>query len=391
MPGKTPRRRNNHTPPRKQARSELAPMKVIIFFGHHKVGSTALQAFFARNHLDLLQRGILYPAVEVEGLAQSLAGALNPDRPPALDRMNVREPHNALAFRMLAQATGGKPPAWHGNLPGVGQMLRAIRLQADYLKPHTVILCSEVMSNFGSNHPKLIDTLRGIFPDASHELYCVLRRPDEYLTSWHAQRMRFGDKVSALSDKAARNYFPSIHFDYKRLLVPWIKRFPDSPLHLRNYTDVLAAGGSTEDFLAQCGIGFPADLIQTGRANTSLPRAAMELARRGNQELPADQAQSLREYLLEHGDRLNPVKNADVEMFGPALRAEMAERFAPVQDYLSTLTGQPFFPDIDQLSATRPIPEAPATAQFLNQLDPSDLPDPALRDYIAGLRREIAA
>ncbi len=366
-------------------------MKVIIFFGHHKVGSTALQAFFARNHLELLQRGILYPAVEVEGLAQSLAGALNPDRPPALDRMNVREPHNALAFRMLAQATGGKPPAWHGNLPGVGQMLRAIRLQADYLKPHTVILCSEVMSNFGSNHPKLIDTLRDIFPNADYELYCVLRRPDEYLTSWHAQRLRFGDKVSALSDKAARNYFPSIHFDYKRLLVPWIKRFPDSPLHLRNYADVLAAGGSTEDFLAQCDIGFPAGLIPAGRANASLPRAAMELVRRGNHDLPAEQAHSLRQYLLEQGDRLNPVKNADVEMFGANLRADMSRQFAPVHDYLSTLTGQPFFPDIDQLPTPRPIPEAQATAQLLERLDPAALPDPALRGFVAGLHREIAA
>ncbi|MDU9006557.1 hypothetical protein [Sedimentitalea todarodis] len=366
-------------------------MKVITFFGHHKVGSTALQAFFARNHLALLRRGILYPAVEVEGLAQSLAGALNPDRPPALDRMNVREPHNALAFRMLAQATGGKPPDWHGNLPAVAQMIRALRLQADYLQPHTVILCSEVMSNFGSNHPRLIDTLRGIFPDATHELYCVLRRPDEYLTSWHAQRLRFGDKVSALSDKAARSYFAGIHFDYKRLLVPWIKRFADSTLHLRNYADVLAAGGSTEDFLARCGIGLGPDLIPAGRANTSLPRAAMELARRANLDLPAEQARILRQYLLEHGDRLNPVKNADVEMFGPDLRADMARRFAPVHDYLSALTGQPFFPDIDQLSTPRPIPEARATAQLLDRIDPTDLPDPALRDYISALHREIAA
>ncbi|MEY8830985.1 hypothetical protein AB9K34_21650 [Sedimentitalea sp. XS_ASV28] len=366
-------------------------MKVIIFFGHHKVGSTALQAFFARNHLDLLRRGILYPSVEVEGLAQALAGALDPDRPPALEQMNVREPHNALAFRMLAQATGGKPPAWHGNLPGVPQMIRALRLQVEYLRPHTVILCSEVMSNFGSNHPNLIDTLKSIFPEAEHELYCVLRRPDEYLVSWHAQRLRFGEKVSALSDKAARNYFPSIHFDYKRLLSPWVERFADSKIHLRNYADVLAAGGSTEDFLSQCDIGFPGDLIPTGRANTSLPRAAMELARRGNHELPPKQARALCQYLLEHGARLNPVKNADVEMFGADLRADIARHFAPVQDYLSTLTGQPFFADMDELTEPRPIAEALANAQLLERLAPSDLPDPALRDYVAGLHRELAA
>ena len=49
------------------------------------------------------------------------------------------------------------------------------------------------------------------------------------------------------------------------------------------------------------------------------------------------------QYLLA-GKGLDPVKNRDVELFTAPVRAEMAERFAPIHDYLSGLRdGAPFF------------------------------------------------
>ena len=367
-------------------------MKVVIFFGHHKVGSTALQAFLARNALPLMRSGILYPSVEAEGLAHTLARALTPETEPVLSAMNVREPHNALAFRMLTQAAGGKPPPWHGPLPAYAQMVRALRQQVRFLKPHTVILCSEVMSNFGAHHPELIDDLRAIFPEADYELYCVLRRPDAYLVSWHAQRLRFGDKLDALSAGAAKRYFASIHFDYKKLLAPWVERFPEARFHIRNYADVLAAGGSTEDFTALCGSDFPAGLAAAERTNTSLPRAAMEIARRGNCDLSADDARDLRNFLFDPENGLRPIANSEIEMFGAALRADMAGRFAPIHDYLSKLTGRPaFFPDIAEVARPAPLPEAAAVAQLLAQIDRTRLPQEPLRAYIDTLRRDYAA
>ena len=84
------------------------PMKVTLYFGHHKVGSTALQSFLFRNQAALARAGILYPGIESESLSYMLAQLLGvPDEgekaPPA---MNAREPHNALAFQMLAQGEG---------------------------------------------------------------------------------------------------------------------------------------------------------------------------------------------------------------------------------------------------------------------------------------------
>jgi hypothetical protein len=366
-------------------------VKVIIYFGHHKVGSTALQAFLALNWRKLAAAGILYPAVESEGLAHNLAVALGSGGGAALDAMNVREPHNALAFQMLAAANNGKAPAWHGNLPAVPQMIRALRKQETYLDPHTVLLVSEVLSNFGARHPDLIDRLKGIYPDAEFELYCVLRRPDDYLASWHGQRLRFGDKVPALADEAMAIYGHTIHFDYHRMVAPWIDRFGEARVHVRTYSEVLASGGSAQDFLATVGGEFPAGLEPVGEANRGIPRAAMEIVRRANHALPPEAARELMHFFLDLPPAVRPTPNADVEMFGTRQRALLAEAFAPIHDYLSGLTGRPFFPDVAELAELRPVPEAQAAAGLLEQIDPAALPTRDVAAFIDSVRREYPA
>lgn len=360
-------------------------MKVVIHFGHHKVGSTALQAFLSRNHRRLLDRGILYPAVESEGLCHALAGALKKGDAAGLNDINIREPHNALAFRML-----GQTPAWHGDLPAVAQMIRTLRLQVRYLKPHTVLLCSEVMSHFGPHPQNLIARLKAIFPDAEYELYCVLRRPDDYLVSWHGQRLRFGHRVPALRDGIAP-YADTIHFDYHKLLAPWVAQFPQAPIHVRPYGDILKAGGSVQDFMATTSVAFPRRLTRPGQANASFPRAAMEIIRRGNRDLERPAAQALRGYFMSPTNGLKPAPNSDVEMFGAAHRAEMAALFAPIHDYLCALTGSDFFPDIDRVTQCRPIPETEAMSDLLAQIDPATLADADARDFIRRLQHAPAA
>mgnify|MGYP000495354888 CR=1 FL=1 len=380
-------------------------MKTIIYFGHHKVGSTALQNFLFRNQTKLMGQGLLYPGVESESLTHVIAELLAASEPTEEQAarltaaaimhppsLNVREPHNALAFQMLAQANKGKPPKWHSGLPSVQQMIRAMRMQEKYLQPHTVLICSEVMSNFGPRHPELIEQVRGIYPDAEHALYCVLRRPDEYLISWHAQRLRFGDKVASLRDGAALNYTGSIHFDYRRTVEPWLEKFPEAPRQIRDYADVLKSGGSVEDFFASHDLEMTEALDPPIRANESLPRAAMEIARRGNHDLPPAEAKALRDYLLTCSGHIKPVPNKDVEMFGAELRAELATRFAPIHDWLSEINGQDaFFPDIEEMARIRPVPESDATADFLSQIDPAALPSDTLRDFIANLQRPLAS
>ena len=129
-------------------------MKAILYFGHHKVGSTALQSFLYQNQVALMRQGLLYPGVDFESLSLTLArllGELDISADQAAEMleaqtgptpMNAREPHNALAFQMIAQTHKGKAPDWHPALPGTGQMIRALRMQQRFLRPSTVVLCS---------------------------------------------------------------------------------------------------------------------------------------------------------------------------------------------------------------------------------------------------------
>lgn len=366
-------------------------MKVIFYIGHHKVGSTALQTFLTLNWRRLARHGILYPAVESRGFAANLARALGePGKGDETD-VNIREPHSALAYKMMSEVSDRKVPVQFKRIPASAQMLLALQNQVRAIRPKAVILCSEAFANFGQVKPELIQTLANLFPKAEFEVYCALRRPDDYLISWHGQRLKVGEKVMALSAGGAEAYFDNIHFNFRTVVEAWVERLPGARLILRPYGEILAAGGSTEDFMAQISIAPPDKLVPAGHANSSLPRAAMEIVRRANHDLPPDQAHALSQFLLKHGPALKPAANSDVEMYGEALRALLVERFAPIHDYLSELAGRPFFDDIAELGETRPLPEAQAVANLLSRIDPATLPRRELGDYIATLAGEVAA
>lgn len=367
-------------------------MKVILYIGHHKVGSTALQVFLSQNWLALARAGILYPAVEARGFSNNLSKALADREQAAELPVNIREPHSALAYRLMSEVSDRKVPAQFTHLPAGGQMLNALRAQTHWLKPEAVILCSEAFANFGEVRPELIRRLCNVYPDAEFEVYCALRRIDDYLVSWHGQRLKAGETPQQLSDGGATPYFNSIHFNFRAVVEAWAEQVPDVRMIVRPYGEILAAGGSTEDFMAQAGVAFPDGMTPAGRANRSLPRAAMEIVRRANSALEPDQARALRQYFLSPDSGLEPVPDKDVEMFGARLRAKLMKKFAPIHDYLSDLTGRDaFFADFDDIARPRPVPEAEAAADLLAQIDPAALPGQQLRDYLVALRRDLAA
>ena len=87
-------------------------MKVIVYIGHHKVGSTALQVFLSQNSHRLLTNGILYPWVEMRGAAHALGKAAGEgDRAEVLP-VNIREPHSALAYKMMADRADRIEMSW---------------------------------------------------------------------------------------------------------------------------------------------------------------------------------------------------------------------------------------------------------------------------------------
>lgn len=364
--------------------------KVVLYIGHHKVGSTSLQAFLSQNWLRLLQSGILYPSVETQGFAENLRRAMASCDEKDFLPVNVREPHSALAYRMMSEISTRKVPRQFKQLPASAQMFHALRNQVDALQPDTIILCSEVFSNFGGVDAALVSRLCGLFPDAEFVVYCALRRPDDYLISWHGQRLKVGRAPDRLADGGVRQYFSTIHFDYRSVVEPWAERVPSAKLIVRNYADVVANGGSETDFLQHAEIRVPDGMIPAGRTNPSLPRAAMEIVRQGNSDLQQGSARALARFFLSRDTGLEPCPNSKVEMFGEALRAEMAEAFQPVHDYLCSLTGaRAFFPDMEELARPRPVPEADAARQLAAQIDQAVLPDDATRDFMEKFRQNF--
>ncbi|NBE06431.1 hypothetical protein [Paragemmobacter ruber] len=369
-------------------------MRVICHIGHHKTGTTTLQAFLSQNFAALIKAGTLYPWTESEGAALALSQTLHPagwSRP--LLPINFREAHNALAFRMLADTLPKwKVPPYHRMLPHSRQMLLSVRNQINTLAPSTVVLCSEVMSHFGLVAPEQITRLRDeAFPDAKDiRLWCTLRRPDEQLVSWHGQQVRFGQSPPPLSDVERGLKLDSLHVDYRGVIEPWLQRLGGATPVLRPYRETLAEGGSVEDFLRHSGATVPRGLASAPTLNISRKPGIVLLLRQANAALPAPLAQELADWLDGKGANLTLASTSDVEFLGPDARHRLAERFRPIHDWLSEVTGRPaFFTDLDRMTACNPMSEDAALRQLLDQLRPSftdDIRSPQIRDFLKGLR-----
>lgn len=364
-------------------------MKIVLYIGHHKVGSTALQVFLSQNSLKLMRAGILYPAVEMRSFAHLLAKAVKKGDEPAYLPGNVREPHSALAYQMISSISERPVPPQYRMLPSAEQMMHAIRCQIEELEPHTVVLCSEAFANFGEVSSGLIVRLREALPEAEIEIYCGLRRPDQYLVAWHGQRLKVAEPLPALRDIGHRAYARSIHYNFRKVIGPWHQKMPQARVILRNYADILASGGSPEDFMAQTGVDWPEGLLPVGKPNPSLPLAAMEIVREANAALPRPLALRFCKHVMENAGSLETVPDDEVEMFGPGDRRRLVREFRAVHQYLSGLADVPaFFPDLEEATRDRPVPELEAAAQFLAQLDPQAMPAPEIADFVATLQAD---
>lgn len=348
-------------------------MRVICHIGHHKTGTTTLQAFLSQNFAQLQQSGILYPWTESEGAALAYSRATGLDRSKKrLLAINFREAHNALAFRMLADVLPKwKVPPYHKNLPHSRQMLTTIQNQARILEPDWLVLCSEVMSHFGKIAPDQITRLKAeAFPQASEfRLWCTLRRPDDHLVSWHGQQVRFGNSPKPLSDPDHGLHLDSLHFDYRGVIEPWLTLIDGAIPFLRPYPETLAEGGSVEDFFKHSGLSAPKGTTSTPSLNISRKPALVTLLRIANGVLPKPLAQELADWLDQQAPKLTLAPTSDVEFFGPVARARICERFEPIHRWLSQTAGRStFFSGIDQMATCRPISEAQALRQLLDQL-----------------------
>lgn len=372
-------------------------MKVVAHIGHHKTGTTTLQAFLSQNSHRLLQNGILYPWTESEGAAHAVAKAMGVgDRQEVLP-FNIREAHNALAFRILSDALPGwKVPPYHKHLPHSRQMMFMLSNQIAALNPKAIVLCSEVMSHFGKIAPDQIGRMRTqAFGEAEEfVLWCTLRRPDEQLVSWHGQQLRFGQSPAPLSNPEHGMNLDWLHVDYRGVIEPWLTQIPEAKPALRPYREVIAAGGSVEDFVKGTELPWPSDMLPAGTMNVSFKPAIISLLRLSNKDLPPEDANKLMGFagILTKGMKLPA--SSEVEFLGAAQRARLAAHFAPIHDWLSQTSGRAaFFTDIAEMEQCRPISERESLQALLDQITPFHLaaiPTSRGREFVSGLKKQGA-
>lgn len=372
-------------------------MKVVAHVGHHKTGTTTLQAFLSQNSHRLLQKGILYPWTDSEGAAYAVAKAIGGGDRPEILPFNVREAHNALAFRVLSDALPDwKVPSYHKRLPHSQQMMVMLENQISAIKPNFIVLCSEVMSHFGKIAADKIAWIRerGFGQAEEFVLWCNLRRPDEQLVSWHGQQLRFGQSPAPLSNIEHGMNLDWLHVDYKGVVEPWLTRIPEAEAVLRPYGEVIAAGGSVQDFVEKSGLPWPEEMIPAVTMNVGYKPAVVSLLRLANKELPPEDARKLREVsgVLVQDVKLPTV--SEVEFLGVEQRARLVAKFAPIHDWLSQTSGRDlFFPDIAEMEQCRPISERDSFQALLDQLTPlhmDKIPTSQGRDFISNLKNSGA-
>ena len=140
----------------------------------------------------------------------------------------------ALAFVLLSEATDFVVPNWHKNLLSGFQMLQLIEEQINAIDPDHTILCSEVMTLFSEQGwAKIMPRIRRRFSRYETTIVLNLRRIDEYLASWHLQRLKFGSTHDPLRLGAQRLYHRTAHFRYDQIVYRWAGALP----HMETETD----------------------------------------------------------------------------------------------------------------------------------------------------------
>lgn len=293
------------------------------------------------------------------------------DQPTLGESLNIIEPHNALALRLKHKEDGHRVPAYYPSLPSGFQMLEMLDNQIAALKPEAVILCSEVFALFGLTEKRIsIRRLANRFAKHDVTIYCNLRRPDEHISSWHRQRLKFGVKLDRLADEGLQEYLGSAHFDQAKMIEGWIQDcFPEARLVVRNFDQVKASGGSIVDFMQNAGLAFPPDLRIPRDQNPSVPSAFAEIGRRAIHELDRSLSREVVQWLVTVKKRVNCPDDSQIEVFGKRNRDLLAQKFADVATSLETLTGQvPFYPNLQEFGIPRPVNDLQATKEALPAL-----------------------
>ncbi|CUJ16954.1 sulfotransferase family protein [Cognatishimia activa] len=372
--------------------NEKNRMKKVFCLGLHKTGSSSLQSYLLQNQLALLKSGILYPPVEPQGISRLLAEAAGqrPLHQPA--RLNEYMGHNALAYRIISDRLPEfKFPDVHRPMLHSQMALTLIKELAQQLRSEAIVFCSEDLARCSFMLPDGPKTFVDQFGSDKTTLLCTIRRPDEAISSWQCQKLRFGAPISRLQESGIQEYIGSVHLDYPRALQPWVDHFPDAKLILENYRNTSDQGGAIEQFRRESGLNLPNGLHSIADINQSIPYSLFDVARLAMSTQKPMRWQVL-SYLETSKDRLSLPKNSEVDLIGTENRARLLTAFTPIHRRLTELSGiEPLFDDLDKIASGHRIDSLIAAKDALPALQ-ADAKENCknfdAREWLTGLQAE---
>ena len=361
-------------------------MQKIFCLGLHKTGSTSLQRFFLDNQVALARSGMLVPPVTPEATARFIAelmGRPQGARPP---RVNEYMAHNALAYQMLAEAVPAMSlPAVHAPMGSAESVLKMTATLAEQVQARSVVFCSEDLPRASLVASRVPERFARALRRRDTVLFAILRRPDEAISAWQSQRLRFGRPFAPVRNTGLAAYRGTVHLEYKAALEPWLHAFPSATVRFLPYDFALRRGGSVRAFRALDPLVFlPNGLVAPPHVNPGMPNALIEIARRGLAALPAAQARGLIHFLAGLGAVIDLPPNDEVDLLGPEMRAGLMRCFDETHHWLSQVSGRiPFFADLDDMLRPRRWSDVTAAAEMLG----------AVRDLArdAGLSTQVQA
>jgi hypothetical protein len=230
-------------------------LAIILHIGTPKTGTSSIQAFARRHAEALRRRGLDFPPTDLVG---------GP-------RWGT---HSALAHAAAARAVPGYD---------AGRFIRAIRRRAERA---TVLLSAEALylgrvpagapAVAGSGdllrHEAFVARVRALFGDDPPEVRLVLRRRDDFATSFYQQIVQ-SDRYSAPFGEFLETHRSL--FDYRRIVEIWAAHFPR--LAVAVFEDLTAGPGLIVRFFGWLGVdvaGLEADL-----RNVRVPIEVTEVVR----------------------------------------------------------------------------------------------------------------
>lgn len=291
--------------------------RVIYHIGQHKTGTTSLQNALLAQRQKLATQGVLFPELG------------HPRYPAGQSDAN----HNALHYLFHRPQ---HPWIDESSL----EAARKLRTQVTAATPDRIVISAEDAFFIGDRKTASeLNSIDAIVP-YEKDVVVFLRRPDDYISSWQKQTLKFGAKVQPLDSKERlAKVLKKCLGDYRKALEPFVERY-DS---VRAF--VYKPGMDTTQIFFEEVLGLPAP--KPSKSNPSVPDAfaglALDFVRENRRLKPRELKRLIRK---DPGVR--------VDLLGAENRKRLAQHYEPIVEWLTATFGPEVTFDLDAIAT---VPE----------------------------------